>query len=219
MKSNSSQNKTHVKQQRSKNKIQLTDIPLTPSRDYSTASCRLPKISLSTTIHAMGSFTATPTAASDVAPYYNFRMTDANVGTGFYDQYMIEAIRFSIVPRQNSVVLTSFGLSDLFCVIDYDDSTPLASANAAQAYATCVKLSPGESLERTFQPKMAIAAYGGTLFTSYANVKPMWIDSVSNTVPHYGIKCYIPATGVVGQTIFQVWDITVEYYIKLRNSL
>jgi hypothetical protein len=219
MKSNSSSRKTHVGQQRSKSKNQLTDIPLAPRRDYSTASCRLPKISMSTTIHAMNSFTATPTAASDVAPIYNFRMIDANVGTGFYDQYMIEAIRFSIVPRQNAIGINSVAVSDLFCVIDYDDSAALTSANAAQAYATCVKLSPGESLERTFQPKMAIGAYGGTLFSSYANVKPMWIDSVSNTVPHYGIKCFIPATGSVGQTTFQVWDITCEFYIKLRNTL
>jgi hypothetical protein len=147
-------------------------------------------------------------------------MATAAVSTGFWDQYMIEAVRFTIQPQNNAIGLvtnSTTALELLYCVIDYDDSTALSTAANAMAYSNCVVLGPGESCERTFQPRMAVAAYAGA-FTSYGNVAPQWIDSASTGVQHYGIKLYVPGA-TAAQTLLQSWNYTVEYFIRFRKSI
>jgi hypothetical protein len=144
----------------------------------------------------------------------------SNATAGNYDQYKLLAVRVSIVPQNNAVGLvtnSTTGLVPLYCVIDYDDATVLTTAAQAEGYNNCITLGPGESLIRTFRPHMAIAAYSGS-FTSYANAEPMWIDAASNTVQHYGIKVFIPAT-TAAQTLLQTWNVIIEYAWALKNNL
>jgi hypothetical protein len=102
-------------------------------------------------------------------------------------------------------------------VIDYDDTSALSSAGAAVVYSNCVVLNPGESVERIFKPKVAIAAYTGS-FSGYAVEDDVWIDAASSTVQHYGVKVWVdPCTA--GQTLLQSWDVTVEYFIRFRKSI
>jgi hypothetical protein len=133
---------------------------------------------------------------------------------------MIEAVRFTIRPQNNAIGLVTNStttLVPLYCVIDYDDSTNLTSVAAAEAYSTCLVLSPGESCDRTFKPRIALAAYSGA-FTSYANAPSMWIDAGSTGVQHFGVKTYVPG-GAAGQTLLQSWDVIVEYFIRFRKSI
>jgi hypothetical protein len=137
-----------------------------------------------------------------------------------WDQYRIDAVRVSIVPTANALFTTDLSdqvYSELYCVIDYDDSTNLTSLASALKYDNCIVLVPTESLERTFQPRLAVAAYSGS-FTSYANMPPQWIDTVNNAVQHYGIK-YAISPAVAGQTTMQSWDVITEYYISFRSLL
>jgi hypothetical protein len=164
------------------------------------------------------SITASPT--TNLNPTYYFSLNNAAVGTGFYDQYKIEAIRFNIRPNQNAIGLTTNSTTtttDIYCVIDYDDSTPLASLQAAEAYSNCVVLPPGNSLSRTFKPRMSVAAYNGA-FTGNANVSPQWIDAASNDVRHYGIKLYIPSV-TAAQTQLQSWNVIIEFFFALRKAI
>jgi hypothetical protein len=169
------------------------------------------------TLRASQDTLVTATVASAVTIGYNFSLTGANVNSGFFDQYKIEAVRVSVVPRNNAVNLQT-GLTDLYCVIDYDDSNSLSSSNQAQNYANCIKLAPGESCARTFTPRIAVAAYTGT-FSGFTSPSPQWLDAASPAIQHYGFKIYVPATGVIGQTVFQQWDINFEYYICFRNVI
>lgn len=198
----------------------MTDQPKRPIRTYSTRSCRLPVVTEMTVVKGTQTATIVAQAAASQNPTYNFTMSSYNVGTGFFDQYRFEAIRFTITPQNNAIGLIATAANSLvpiYCVIDYDDSTALATANAASAYSTCVVVNPGESVERIFRPHMALAAYSGA-FTSYANVAPTWIDSSSNTVQHYGIKLFVPGA-TAGQTVLQSWDITVEAFVSLKKSI
>lgn len=218
---NSKRNNNKSSKTRSRSSA-LADIPRAPKRTFMTTSCRLPRItdecvirssSTPLTITASGGFPANPT--------YNFQLSYAGVNAGFFDRYKIEAVRFTIAPQTNAVGLQAPGtvaLSDLYCVIDYDDSTAFTTFTQPQGYGNCVRLAPGESLERTFQPRVAISAYNGS-FGAFANQASQWIDSVSTTVQHYGIKIFVPATGVVGQTVLQTWDVNVEYFIRFKNVI
>jgi len=210
-------NKRKQNKAKSKGKGPLTDVPRQAKHTFTTLSTRLPRVTDSTTIRCQTDNLVTTTIGSAVTPTFNFTLSGANVGSGFFDRYKIEAIRFSVVPRNNAMGLVS-GLSDLFFVIDYDDSNALSSTAQAMQNATCIKLAPGESATRTFAPRIAVAAYNG-LFTGYASQKSQWLDAASTTIQHYGVKIYVPATGVTGQTVFQQWDINIEYFISFINSI
>lgn len=183
-------------------------------------SCPLPKV----TEHAIARgtantvITATPTA--DVKTSFNFQLGAANVGTGFFDQYRILAVRFTAVAQNNAIGLvtnSTTALVPMYIVIDYDDSSNLASVAAAEAYSNCLILHPGESCERIFRPRMALGAYTGT-FVGFANVADQWIDAASNTVQHYGIKTIVPGV-TAAQTLLQSWDIHIEYFVEFRKVI
>jgi hypothetical protein len=147
-------------------------------------------------------------------------MGAAHVGTGFWDQYRINSIRFTIASNNNAIGLVTnanIALVPLYCVIDYDDSSLLGSVAAAEAYSNCICLNPGESLERVFKPRMAVSAYNGA-FGAFANVPDMWIDAASTSVQHYGIKTVVPPA-LLGQTQLQTWDVVVEYFVELRKAI
>jgi len=163
---------------------------------------------------------ATQAAGVATSNSWNFTLAAANVGSGFWDQYRIQAVRFTIRPENNAIGLVTNSttqIQPLYCVIDYDDSTNLASIAAAESYSTCIVLSAGESCERVIQPRIAVAAYNGA-FGGFANLGNQWIDSASSTVQHYGIKTYVPG-GAAGQTQLATWDVIVEYYIQFRKSI
>lgn len=196
------------------------DVPRRAIRTYHTMSIRPPPVTEECVVRAVAQGTITSQATAATQTNYNFQLANANVGAGFFDQYKIEAIRFTIAPQNNAIGLVTNStttLVPLYCVIDYDDNSNLGSAAAAEAYSTCVVLHPGESCERTFQPRMALGAYSGA-FTSYANVAPQWIDAASTTVQHYGIKTFVPGAAA-SQTTLQAWDIIVEYFIRFRKSI
>jgi hypothetical protein len=147
-------------------------------------------------------------------------MANSNAATGNFDQYRLSAVRFTLAPQQNAVnlqITSTTTLATVYCVIDYDDATALTTLAQAAGYNNCVTLAPGESVSRTFRPRMAVAAYSGT-FASYASTEPMWIDSVSTGVQHYGIKLFIPGV-TAAQTLLPSWLVTVEYAWELRNNL
>jgi hypothetical protein len=196
------------------------DVPPPATRTYRTISCPLPRVTEQTIVKGTATSGFIAQAVSAQNPTYNFTLSGFNVGSGFYDQYRIEAVRFTITPQNNAIGLftnSTTSVVPLYCVIDYDDSSALTSVGQANSYTTCVVLNPGESMERVFKPRMALAAYSGT-FVGFANVADQWLDAASTTVQHYGVKLYIPGA-TAAQTLLQGWDITVEGFISLRKSI
>jgi hypothetical protein len=196
------------------------DIPAPADHTYHTVSYPLPRVTEVCTVRTLQAATLTASPTVPITTTFQFSLANAGVSIGFWDQYKIEAIRFTISPNNNAVGLvtnSTTSLVPLYNVIDYDDTTALGSDTIARAYSNCVTLAPGESCERTFQPRMALAAYSGA-FTSYANVAPQWLDAASSTVQHYGVKTYIPAC-TVSQTLLQSWNVSIEFFVMFRKSI
>jgi len=216
--------KKSKKQQRTKRPGKVYaggDVPPPAMHTYKTVSYPLPRITETCVVRALANGVLTAQATANTANSYSFALSSANVGSGFWDQYKIEAIRFVIQPQNNAIGLVTNStttLTPLYCVIDYDDVTNLTSAAQAQSYSNCISLGPGESLERTFQPRIAVAAYGSGVFTSFANMAPEWIDAASSGVNHYGVKVFIPGV-TAAQTMLQSWDVVIEYFIRFRKSI
>jgi len=206
---------------RSRNKksssLSGNDIPNAPKRTYTTISCRPPPISNHCCIRQVVNSTVTATVATAVTTTYYFSLNQTYTAmTSVFDRYMIEAIRFSISPQQNAIGGLGAGLTDLYCVIDYDDANALTLATS-QSSINVIKLSPGESLQRTFKPALAVSLYNSS-FTGFGSRTDQWVDSASTSVQHYGVKLYIPPTNNIGQTNFQIWDVQAEYFVRFKNA-
>jgi hypothetical protein len=211
----------HSKRKGNKSSRKLTDLPVAVKHTYDTMSCRMPKITQACTLRVSTSSQLVSSGTAAVSQGYIFSLTNSGTGSAFFDRYKIEAIRFTLVPQNTATAVynptSQVNLVDAYCVVDYDDSTALSSVAAAQTFATCIKLSPGESCSRLFAPRIAVAAYTGS-FTGFLNQGPQWIDSASPSVQHYGVKVFIPATGVVTQTSVQTWAVNIEYYLAFKNT-
>jgi hypothetical protein len=149
-----------------------------------------------------------------------FSLSRSGLGAGQWDQYKIVAVRVTIAPDNNAIGLLTNATttySPLYAVIDYDDATALGSVGAAEAYSNCVVLNAGESCERLFKPRMAVAAYNGA-FSAFANMGDQWIDAAYNSVQHYGVKIYVPAV-TAGQTSLPSWQVSTEYFVAFRKSI
>jgi hypothetical protein len=204
-----------------KGKIARGDIPARPIHTYTTISCGLPKVSDSTIVRTLGhsTLTATPTAVAALSLNYSLAQTGLS-SSGQWDQYKILAIRVTISPDQTAIGLftnSTTSYTPLYCVIDYDDSSSLSTVAQAEGYSNCLSLGAGESCERTFRPRMAVAAYTGT-FVGFANMADQWIDSANNAILHYGLKMIVPGA-TAAQTLLPSWQISTEYFIAFRKSV
>jgi hypothetical protein len=215
-------NRTLTKTQTYKNKqkARLTDDPRAPRRTYNTASVIFPRSPKSWRFIQLDDTTdVTPISGSNaatVAGSYFFILTNLSNYSSFaaiFDQYMVQAISVEIVPRFNAIAASTTSNSPMRVVIDYDDATVLASASAAEQYASCTTIEAHESCHRTFRPHLAVAAYSGA-FTSYKNEPAGWIDIASATVQHYGLKWFVPISPT---TTVPVWDLKVKISICFRT--
>jgi hypothetical protein len=128
------------------------------------------------------------------------------------------AVRLEIRPQNTGINVqnpSTSALVPLYCVIDYNDATPPASAVVMQEYDNCAILSAGESLRRDFQPRMSIVVRSAA-GTDYMSSDPQWLNTGSDDVLHYGAKVFIPQVAA-GQTAVQTWLLTVEYWVEFTK--
>jgi len=110
----------------------------------------------------------------------------SNLG-GVFDQYRIDEVEIWIFPNCTSVADFAHNPGMISSVIDYDDSSNLGTVISANAYDNCLTVPGTMGMYRRFKPHAAMALYAGA-FSSYGNLVSPWIDAVSTTVQHYGVK-------------------------------
>jgi len=160
-------------------------------------------------------------ASVDKFAAYQFALSDLTDYTNWisvFDQYRIDEIQAVIRPLSTSVGLqipTSIKPPLIYTVVDYDDATAPTTILELKQYSNCA-ISLYETVVVHIKPHMALAAYSGSVFTSFANAQGQWIDAASASVPHYGIKIGIEG-GDSGQVNLQVVDISVRYKVSFKN--
>jgi hypothetical protein len=140
-----------------------------------------------------GTFLTTSSTATTFAAKY-FTIGDVDQVSSFqtlFDQYRIDFIETWCTPY----VGANNTLSEYSTVIDYDDATSLTAYSQALDYTNSVETNLALGQYRCFKPHIALAAYSGT-FVSYDNATAPWIDFVSSTVQHYGLKIASQVTAV-----------------------
>jgi len=121
-----------------------------------------------------------------------------------FDAYKIVQIRMYFQP--NSTLVSGVPIQT---AIDYDDYAA-PGAGALEQYESFQTVPFGQYFERTFNPRIAIAAYSGA-FTSFANQRAGWLDMASPNVQHYGIKYFIPIALSV-----QTMTVTAQVHCQFR---
>jgi len=137
--------------------------------------------------------------------------------TGIFDQYRISRVSISFRPffqKANFTAGTDY-VPLIYTVVDYDDGAAPGSLAYLREYQNCT-IHEDDAFTVSFEPHVAVAAYGAGAFTSYSNVKSPWIDAVSTNVPHYGLKLGVTA-GAAGQTHLQAWQISTQLCVQFRN--
>lgn len=160
---------------------------------------------------------------------FEFRLGDLPNYTEFtalFDQYRIDKIVFKIIPmcNVNQLTINSTGaLSNnpgiIGTVIDYDDAGSPTSLGYMEQYQN-FRYQPvvsSRTMMRAFKPRIAVAAYGQGLFTSYMNKKATWIDCNSPAVPHYGLKIYLDGANGTAPTCLQTYQLFADVYLSFRN--
>lgn len=126
--------------------------------------------------------------------------------TSLFDQYCIPLIEAWLVPEPQDAD------GQFASVIDYDDATALTTFAQALDYTNVVSTDVTTAHYRKWVPHVAMAAYGGGVFTSFANVTSPWIDAASTGVVHYGLK-----TAATVSNIPQTYDLLLRIHSKWRN--
>jgi len=136
-------------------------------------------------------------------------MINSSALLAIFDQWRIHQVEVWLKPTPTNQVGTV--AQTVYTVIDYDDSTNLASEAAAQGYTNVTITAVNEGVYRRFKPHTAISAYQGA-FTGFSNATDQWIDSGSPNVQHFGFKALVtPAATIVN------WDLEYRVWGQFRN--
>lgn len=144
--------------------------------------------------------------------------------TTLYDQFRIDWIEGEVYFSANSsesINANNGTLPMLICAKDYDDSNSADSTALAQ-YNNCQYWQLGNNMQKkkiNVRPNVDIAVFNG-ITSGYARAKPMFIDTSSSGVPHYGLKLATtpivtpPANNTnLGSLFFRF-----RYHITMQNT-
>ena len=144
--------------------------------------------------------------------------------TALYDQYRIDWVECEFYFSQNysTVNVPERALPIVYLAKDYDDSAS-ATVQALQQYDSCQAWQTGHQQPHgkhviRVKPNVDIALYQGVT-TGYARGKPMFIDTSSPSVPHYGIKlCVDSVTPATASTPVGYFSINFKYHFTMAHT-
>ncbi|KAL0152205.1 hypothetical protein M9458_051928 [Cirrhinus mrigala] len=162
-------------------------------------------------------------ATTGLATLLTFLLSDVTYPKGYWDYYKIKKVVVQLWPesgpvpinREKNIIL--YGSS----VIDYDDSTlSTTTTDPYKDYSSRKLFIHNRPHIRVFTARPSVELYKSASVSNYgflnANVGP-WINAVHDSVPHYGLKIWLPPnTSGPGAISFKL---IIKYYITFRNRL
>jgi hypothetical protein len=163
---------------------------------------QLTNVVTSTTVNTFRSYAFSVSSISDITEM-----------SSVFDQYRISWVEVKFIPNITEAI-SSTPLSGLnYTAIDLDDANAFTSFTDALDYNSLGVWKPLETIQVSFKPRMAVAAYGASVFGSFANTEPMWIDAASSTVEHYGLKTVF-GTSTSSVTYVPICRLHVEWRMQ-----
>lgn len=150
----------------------------------------------------------------------NFRLDNIpNVGefTGLYDQYMIKAVKVTMIPRVTEAPVGSSvnTLANMWSVIDYDDSSAPANIDTMLQYQNVKHTQMNRTHTRYIKPCVADEYFATGVLTTYGARRNVWLDCSNSGVEHYGLKIYLDALPLTAVPI--QYDVITKFYLAFKN--
>lgn len=167
-------------------------------------------------------WTANSTTTDIFVNYFGALSVLPNVSefTSLYDQYRINGIKVTLIPRGNqSDIGTASGTVaqsvGVFSVIDYDDINPLTSLNQAMQYQNLKMTRSHQIHSRYFKPRIlnSVLANAGTGAVANAGSTRGWLDVTSDNIPHMGVKFVLQQS----PNSVQTFDVKIDYFLAFKN--
>lgn len=162
--------------------------------------------------------------AQNLSYSFNLRnVVNAVDFTSLYDQYRINKVTVYLERFWNSTGDTIAGTpynSNIRVVHDYNDNNVLSQEDDYLEYSNCksYKSVGNGTIKLVLYPKIAqvIENVGGTQgFNAVASNK-MWLNTVDDRIPHFGIKIFVPpGISSTGQALFRV---RAKFDLSFKNS-
>ena len=156
--------------------------------------------------------------------FYTAQLPNSSELTALYDQYRIDYVEMQPIFSNNMSNVTSAltTLPIMYVCKDYDDSND-AGITDIQQYSNhkwfqVANLMGGQNIVKV-KPNVDVAIYQSPVLTGYARGKPMFLDTNSAQVPHYGIKLsmepmVVPGTG----TVVGYFTFNFKYHLNMQNT-
>lgn len=142
-----------------------------------------------------------------------------------YDRYKITGVQLKIHYLQNSASPQSVAnvtpvyanLPVIHYAFDGDDANLNTKEQILQkGYCHSRVLNANRPLTIFLRPRVTKEIYNTAVTTGYSSEKACWLDSNSNSLPHFGMKFAI--TDWVGGEVNNAIRITPTYYLALRDT-
>lgn len=143
--------------------------------------------------------------------------------TALYDQYRIDWIEMEFFYSINSSSGTTSPLPIIYLAKDYDDPGS-ATVTALQQYESCQtwqlgdQRGTGKKVIRV-RPNVDINVYNTPASNGYARSGPIFIDTQSPNVPHYGVKIAMdPIKFAASSTVLGYMSINMKYHLTMMHT-
>lgn len=150
---------------------------------------------------------------------------DSAAYISLFDQFMLYRVVLQIEGMRAGTSASSSGMSKLYVVCDYDNTTVPASAEQCESYQNC-QILRGFFGERTSGLTQSVPlpdnlqvdtpltvdvdAGGGTTI-----IPATWEDcATANVVDHFGVKFWY----ATGATTDAAWTVQAQYFLGFRNT-
>lgn len=165
-------------------------------------------------------------AQADQHLTYQFSLSNVVNPTDFtnvYDMYKINKVVLTLEPiwNSNGDFSTNVNIQSrkLRVVHDYNDGDQLTQEDDYLEYSNCKSYSPIRTANITLYPKLNNKiedVNDGDAFTS-VNSNKVWLRTASTTVPHFGLKVFIPAN-IANIDEINLFRVRAKFHLSFKNS-
>lgn len=135
-----------------------------------------------------------------------------------YDQYRVDKVEVWFKSQQHAGQATGSGGASagwIAIAVDFDDNVTPSTVAQILAYDNAVIVEPQEDYYITFVPHIARATQvSGGGYSGASNDKNGWLDTVSSSILHYGVKWVINTSGNVNNPS---WHVCYKIHMSFKN--
>lgn len=187
-------------------------------------SIRQPVQYFKRSVYFSGNLVTSITADTFISKFFTLNeVPNRSEFTSLYDQYRINGVKITWIPRGNVADIAPTGTAGVFqgqstgvfSAIDYDDATVPTSINQLNEYQNCKMTRATQMHSRYLKPRINLqgTTNQGTGATGATFNTRGWLDCTQDNVPHFGVKYAFQQSVNYAMT----YDLKVDYYLAFKN--